>query len=397
MHHLLYLLLGILALGIHSGCSPAASENDNNTFEELVPNIPKATKIFLEDFKQRFEARMASSGCPGAVVTIAYKGEIYSKGFGIKKVGNPDAVNKHTKFRIGSLSKGFAAALASILVQEKILSWQEKIANIIPGFKLKDSAQTSRVNLKHVLSHSTGIQRHAFTNLVEAGVDLDKIIPEFEQLDLISPEGEIYAYSNAPFAMVEKIVETKTNKPFEHLLSEKIFEPAKMKRTSVNLEAIANDPNIAHPHVFSGRKSGYVSRKISDKYYNAISAGGINASGEDMGRWMNTLLGYHPEILSETALNDLFRPMLPTNSNRYYDRWSNHPAQYALGWRLLEFDDLELMHHGGYVNHYRSEIAIDRKNDVGICVLFNASHPEANLIIPDFLDCLRRHLKRALP
>ncbi|MDH3652498.1 MAG: hypothetical protein OEQ53_22595, partial [Saprospiraceae bacterium] len=44
----------------------------------------------------------------------------------------------------------------------------------------------------------------------------------------------------------------------------------------------------------------------------------------------------------------------------------------------------DLVYHGGTVNDYRSEIAVDRKNRIGICVLFNAQNPVANRIIRTF-------------
>ncbi|HMQ91252.1 MAG TPA: hypothetical protein PKB07_26810, partial [Flavilitoribacter sp.] len=54
------------------------------------------------------------------------------------------------------------------------------------------------------------------------------------------------------------------------------------------------------------------------------------------------------------------------------------------GWRIFQFEGRELVYHGGYVNDFRTEIAIDRTNKVGICVLFNAPNDMASTVIPDF-------------
>jgi beta-lactamase class C len=55
-----------------------------------------------------------------------------------------------------------------------------------------------------------------------------------------------------------------------------------------------------------------------------------------------------------------------------------------MGWRVLNFKRDTLLYHGGYINGYRSELAINRKNKIGICVLSNGPGSLVDNSIPYF-------------
>jgi beta-lactamase class C len=50
-----------------------------------------------------------------------------------------------------------------------------------------------------------------------------------------------------------------------------------------------------------------------------------------------------------------------------------------------------LFYHGGYVNGYRSEIAIDRKENIGVCVLTNLPGALADNAVPIFYKLYESH------
>ncbi|MBA4144909.1 MAG: hypothetical protein C0523_04040, partial [Cytophaga sp.] len=57
---------------------------------------------------------------------------------------------------------------------------------------------------------------------------------------------------------------------------------------------------------------------------------------------------------------------------------------YGMGWRIINFKDDVVYYHGGYVNGFRSEIAIHPKDNIAICVLVNSTGPLADQSIPEF-------------
>lgn len=342
--------------------------------------------LALED---SINAAMKRTGVPGAAVTVVKDTNvIYLKGFGVCEQGTQDSIDTESVFRIGSLSKGFAAVLTGIMVEEGLLNWDDKVKYHLKNFALKDTAQAGRLKIWHLLSHTSGLPRHAYTNLIEAGLPLEKIIPKLAGIKLISKEGEIYAYQNVAFAVIEKIIESKTDSSFAWLLKNKIFKPAGMKNASCSYKTLMETNDLAKPHAYSSRRQEYVTITNSKKYYNTISAGGVNVSISDMSKWLQLLLGNRPDIISQKTLNHIFKPVVKVNTIRYSRRWGVKRSYYALGWRIMHYRDRTIVFHGGYVNAYRSAIAVDRKNKIGICVLFNAPNAFEGNIIPEFFNSL---------
>jgi beta-lactamase class C len=142
----------------------------------------------------------------------------------------------------------------------------------------------------------------------------------------------------------------------------------------------------ALPHFWTGYN--WRSDSISPLYYNSAAAGGVNASISDMGEWLKLLLGHQPQVVADSTLDKVFTPIIKTGKERrIFPHWiGRDDASYALGWRVLQHGSDTIVYHGGYVNGFRSEIAFNRRDDVGICVLFNASSDLSSACIPAFFN-----------
>ena len=367
-------------------CTESKSEPRVTEPKEWV--MDDSLAMYLEEFEQDFEEGLNSKLIPGASVAIVKDGRVvYQKGFGVKEKGKSDKVDEHTVFRLGSLSKGFASVLTGVLVDERVVSWDNPVSRYLEEFKLNDPEQTDRVQIRHLLSHTSGLPRHAYTNLVEDGLSLDRIIPRLEQVPLIAKEGEQLAYQNAAFSAIEKVLEGQTRTDFNTLLEEKLFKPLAMNHSSANYDSIRNSGNKALPHVYYSRSRGRVPISISRKYYNAVSSGGINASASDMGKWLLLLTGHYPDVISEETLKELYDPIATINNRRFSRYWDGvNESHYGIGWRVLDNHGQKIVYHGGYVNGYRSEIAFAPDDGVGICILINTSSSYPLTVIPDFFN-----------
>lgn len=354
--------------------------------EEWVMNDALAN--YLEDFEQNFEEGLYGERIPGAAVAIVKDGRVvFQKGFGVKEIGKPEEVDEHTVFRLGSVSKGFASVLTGVLAEEGIVNWDVPVSYYVRDFKLQDPAQTDRVQIRHLLSHTSGLPRHAYTNLVEDGLTLDRIIPRFSQVPLISKEGEQLSYQNAAYSAIEKVLEAQTGTDFNTLLDERLFKPLAMNYSSASYDSIHFSGNKALPHVYYSRSRGRVPISITKKYYNAVSSGGINASASDMGKWLLLLTGHHPEVISDKMLEEIYDPLATINNRRYSRHWDGvNASHYGMGWRVLDNHGQKIVYHGGYVNGYRSEIAFAPEDGVGICILINTNSSYPLKVIPDFFN-----------
>ena len=397
-------LSALLALSMKELVPAQKSEKAISTFVEeravVDPEVARHHKLLQQELKDAvatyFQKAIRLGDIVGAGVSIVQGDSILlSEGFGKRNSNGKDRVNRQTVFRLGSLSKGFTGVLAADLKDEGKLEWDDKVIDYIPEFQLGDANNTGKITLAHILSHTSGTPYHSFTNLVDAGISVREIAKRFNEVTPISEPGEMYSYQNAIFALSGEIMKEATGSDISTLLQNRFFKPLGMKTASTDSETLVQQKNVAMPHV--KRRRGWKSTSLTDSYYNAVAAGGIDASASDMAKWMRFLLGHNPEVMKKSALSEAFEPQVEINIGRkYYKRWPGHVvSHYAFGWRVHEFVDEHskekqtVWHHGGSVNRYRNEIALYPESDLGICVLLNSNSRLARTVIPDLHQIVR--------
>jgi beta-lactamase class C len=338
---------------------------------EMIEPNPYVEKL-LTDYENDLRKQMANTQTPGVAVAVIHDTTtIYLKGFGLRQVGTTDSVDIHSVFRLASVSKCFAPLLTGILVDEGVLSWDDKIIKYLPDFRFKKKEYSDQLTIRHVLSHTTGLPYHTYTNMVEEGMELKAMLDLLKEVNPASRPGEVYSYQNVAYSLIAEVIKAATGKSYEQLMMERIFKPLGMSDASMSYNDILLNNNVARPHLLW--RKGWRVTSINNTYYNVAPAGGINASISDMAQWLKVMVGDTRSIVTKQTRDEIFRPTIKARSkNRNFRRWIE-PADsyYALGWRVLNFKNDTLLYHGGYVNGYRSEVAINPKNKIAICVLSN--------------------------
>jgi len=394
---LLALILAVLFYACtHAPAAPVVRNSPADAFSSAPPStfypapgaLDTSFRAFLEEYNRFFEQEMSRTQTPGAAVVVVKDSQIvFLRGYGVRNWGGRDSVNANTVFRVASLSKGFTGVLTGMLVQSGAFQWEDLVQKYYPAFTLRDRQQAGRICLWHLLSQTTGLPYHAYTNLIERNFSIPRIVEEyFPKAPICGKEGEFYSYQNAAFCVIEEVMRTATGKTYPQLLTEKILQPAGMRSASCDFETMRREPNKALPQVWTGY--GWRADSISRFYYNSAAAGGVNASAADMGEWLKLLLGHRPDLVSDATLDRVFSPVVKTDKERrIFPRWlGRSDASYAMGWRVLTHEGDTIVYHGGYVNGFKSEIALNRRTGLGICVLFNAHTELSKECVPKFFE-----------
>jgi beta-lactamase class C len=373
---------------------------DKKEPKPVVPAKPMATyqppvdpefKKLLTQYDREIESLMQTSETPGVAIAIIKDSSIvFMKGYGIKAVGNNrDSVGLNTVFRIASVSKCFAACLTGMLVADSTLAWDNKITQYLPAFSLSSTESTNLLTIRHVLSHTTGLPYHTYTNLVEEGMDLPSLLGMLKNVNVARTPGTEYSYQNVAYSLIGEVIKNATGKTYEEIMMEKVFQPLNMKTASIDYTSLMTNVDIAKPHKM--RQGHWVPASITNTYYNVAPAGGVNASISDMAQWMIALLGNRTDVISRQTLAQLFAPEIKAPSkNRNYGRtYHVSSSYYGLGWRILHYPNDTLVYHGGFVNGYRSEVAVNTKEKIAICLLANAPGVVADTGIPLFFNMLK--------
>lgn len=358
-------------LAILCSCCSLAAAADN-----AVSNAYMAPLI--ADFDQHFAGQLTQHDIPGGVYAIVQGNKIIATaGFGVRQQGSTEPVDPYTVFRIASVSKTFAGGLAGILAAEGHFSWDDKLVDYLPGFSFKTKRFNKQLKLGHLLSQSTGVMPNAYDNLIEANLPLERILPQFSKIDPLCPPGQCYGYQNVLFSLIEPVIEQSTGKSYAQLMQERIFTPLQLPTASVGLDGFFSTENRAMPHVRARGKWHEV--EVAESYYRFGPAAGINASAIDLGYWLIAQLGHNQAVFPDDLLQQLTGKRVKTRRDLRRKEWRRYltDAHYALGWRVYQFGQDELIYHGGWVKGYRAEIAYSRQHQLGLVMLMNA---ESNMI-----------------
>ncbi len=344
----------------------------------------------IEKYDSLITREIEQTGTVGAAVAITYKNRIaYLKCFGLTKAGTKDSVDKHTIFRLASVSKAVTGVLAGILNEEKTINFNDKVVDYLPGFSLRNPLHTHELTIRNLLSHTTGVVPHAYDDLVEHHMPMGTIISRFHLAGETTRPGEIYGYQNVLFSLIDTILRVKTAKSFGELAEEKLFKPYAMHDASTDFESFLSNRNKAYPH-YAVAKNRFRPMRLNDRYYTTAPAAGVNASITDMAHFLLALLNDNDKLLNKNVHQTVFSPQvnspLSRNYFRYWDRVES--KKYGIGWRLIGYKGRQVAYHGGYVHGYKAEIALCKDDDIGIVYLSNSPNDAAKKSIPEFLNLL---------
>jgi len=354
--------------------------------------------IDLDSFNKTLSANIANElekyNIPGAAYVIVKNNRIVAlENFGYTDMTNKQKVDNNTVFRLASVSKPFAATITTMLAQEQQLNLSDPVTKYLPNFVLATQGAADKIQLKHLLSHSSGLMPNAYDNLLHENWSMEKIISRFDRVRPICQPAKCYGYQNIAYGFLQPAIEASQSKSYVSLLQERIFTPLKMDNASVGIEVFLTQKNTAKPHILrkkikTGRKNSagreikrYVWRtvKVEPDYYKVAPAAGVNASITDLGKWLVANLGHNPEVLSPELLTELTTPRIKTKKDLRRRYWREHltDAHYGYGWRIYQFNGHPIIYHSGWVAGFRADIGYSPELDLGFAVLINA---ESNVI-----------------
>lgn len=367
---------------------------------QIVPAIPEADSAAVEflpgpatvrdfsSYTEWLDAQIREKSIPGVAMAIVRSGSVLDiQTWGVRTLDGAEPIDSETVFRIASVSKTFAGTVAAKLVQHRQQDWDTPLVTVLPQYVIGSGPETREITLRHVLSHTTGLMPHAYSNMLDAGVAYEKIQEKFQEIPTVCPPGRCYGYQNVVFSLVSDVVQVSAHKSYEEYLQQELFEPLGMRNASVGLEGYTANTNVSSAH--QPTRGSWRVATLNPAYYTVGPAAGVNASIEDMILWAQANLGAFPQVLPGDLLAEQHSPVVETPSGNYFNRWPRlEKAWYGLGWRVFDYAGTRIVHHGGGVRGFRSEMVLVPELDIAMVVMFNAETPVANDVVPMFLDAI---------
>jgi beta-lactamase class C len=383
------------ALGLSSAplaARPAAASSDTiNPPPTASATLPadriKDTVTSYQQWLDRLDERNAVAGLATAVVVDDKV--VFEDTIGYANATTQERVTPETVFRLASLSKAFATALAGVLVDEGKLSWDTKLVAVLPFFRLKSDSDAAQATIRDILGQRLGLPKNTYDNMLEENFSYEELARRLDEVNLTCAVGQCYGYQNIAFSLIGDVVYAQTGDFFSRQVDKRLFFPLGMKTASYGREGLETSKSWARPHRPNG--SNWIPFEPKEAYYRVAPAAGVNASLRDMEQWLIAQMGGRPDVLSRQLLETLHAPEVPTPNEERSSPWRRArvtDAEYALGWRVFEYGGETLVFHAGAVEGYRTMIGFLPKYHAGVVTLWNSDGPVPAGLLPMVMDSL---------
>ncbi|MDQ3711488.1 MAG: serine hydrolase [Acidobacteriota bacterium] len=334
---------------------------------------------------------------PGIAVAIVKDDKVvFAKGYGVRELAKSEKVDENTLFAIASNSKAFTTASLAILIDEKKLSWDDKVVKYLPEFQLYNPYVTSELTIRDLVSHRSGLDTFSGDLLwYETTYNADEILRRVRFLKPKSSFRSQFGYQNLMFIAAGKVVERVSGKTWSQFVGERILTPLGMSRTTTSVKNLKD--NYSMPHNESGGKLRVLHSGNVD---GASAAAGLNSSVADVAKWLRLQLGRGKfegkQIFSEQRAGEMWsaNTILGTNPFPVKDAPTRLFSAVGLGWFLNDYRGRKVVSHGGGLDGMISQTAMMPEENFGLVVLTN-SETGVNTIIQNkifdvFLDAPKR-------
>lgn len=328
-----------------------------------------------QQFDKLASETMAGWRIPGLAIAVVQNDRVvYLKAFGVSEIGKTNPITPDTLFEIASTTKAFTATALAMLVDQKVIDWDEPVRKYVEYFHLDEPCADAMVTLRDIVSHRTGLSRHDelwdYTDW-----NREQVIRSVASVKLTKSFRSTYQYQNIMFALAGEAVASAAKMPWEEFIRTRIFDPLGMTHTRIAF-ADWNASQHAVGHRWD-RASDRVSVQPMFDYTRIAPAGQIKSSVRDMSQWLRFQLAGGTidgkRLISTEALEETHTPQTVIRLEgigKEANPETNLEA-YGLGWAVQDYRGQLLVSHGGAINGFRTQVALLPKQNAGVVVMSN--------------------------
>lgn len=354
-------------------------------------------------FDARVEALRQQIGVPGMAIAIVEDGKtVLARGYGVRKLGAPDKVDADTIFMTGSTGKAFTTTALATLVDAGRISWDDKVADRLPGFAMYDPWVTREMTIRDLLVHRSGLGLGEGDMLFVPRTNIPRA-EAVRRLRYLKPATSFrsgFAYDNVLYMVAGQLIEAVTGQRWEDYVRAHVLLPAGMTdSTTENVRRFA-DPDRAYPHArTSAAVRGAGPLGLLDEHDtlgdSAAPAGGLAISARDMAKWLTLQLAHGRlpgggRLFSEAAHDEMWKPETLQPIDPLPDLLkATQPMfdTYAFGWEVRDYHGARIVWHEGAVLGFESVVVLLPEKNVGFAVEINSEDGEILLgLMYDLLD-----------
>ncbi|GAB3157781.1 serine hydrolase [Amycolatopsis stemonae] len=332
------------------------------------PGRAKRVPLDVAHWRRRLAELARKHRVPGAALGIARGDDQVLTSFGVLNKTTGVEVTDDSVFQIGSITKVWTATVAMQLVDEGLLRLDAPIADVLPELKLADADVTKQVTLRHLLTHTSGIDGDVFTDTGRGDDCVEKYVGLLDQAAQTHPLGATLSYCNSGFVLTGRVIEKLTGKTWDAALRERLFTPLGLTRTgTLPEEALLHRAAVGHVAPGDGEPQP---APVWGLPRSAGPAGLITASTADVLAFARLHLtgGLGPDgsrlLSAESAAAMTEAQAEMPDKDTLGDSW-------GLGWIRFAWDGHRLIGHDGNTIGQSAFLRILPEQDLAVTLLTN--------------------------
>ncbi|WP_437275090.1 serine hydrolase domain-containing protein [Sorangium sp. So ce375] len=297
---------------------------------------------------------------------------------GVRDVAAGGAVDEHTRFRIGSVTKPLTAAAILRLRDEGRLSIDAPAARYLPAlagvvYPTRDARQ---ITVRDLLTHSSGLPRLGVFSPASTSRDVTEreILATLDGFGLESAPGTETSYSNLGYSLLGLLIARTAGAPYRRYMSDALLGPLGMRDAAWDASQVPPGA-LASPHARG--EGGAVTPIQPWRLGDSEATAGLYASLADMGRFVGFQLAAWPArdapetgALRRSTVRESH--MMARNGSAFAA--AGDDGGPGLGWHVREDCDLgHVVFHNGLIDGYSASVVLLPQRGVGIVALTNVA------------------------
>ena len=321
---------------------------------------------FAEQVEALLEESVPADG-PGVSVIVTENAQnVFVGARGMANIDQGAPITPETQFRIGSITKQFAAAVILQLAQEGKLSLDDPLSKFLPEYPNPGAS----VTVRQLLNHTSGIPSYTsipgWMNEANMGRKwtTSELIDVFKSRPADFAAGESFLYNNSGYILLGAVIEAVTGKPWDQAVVERISQPLGL----ASVRSFADEAAVremATGYTTGDNGAAELAPRIDASVPGA--AGALRGNVIDLAAWANALHG--GKVLGADMYGEMTRRGTLANGET---------INYALGLDNSEFRGRPSIGHGGGINGFNTASAYLPDHDVFVAVFNNTDSPEVS-------------------
>ncbi len=334
----------------------------------------------VELFDKYIQASMPLWKTTGlSIAVVKDRKVIVKKGYGVTNIDKLQPFTTSTISFCASTTKAMTAACIGMLVDEGKLKWDDKLKDILSGFRLYDPYVSDEITVRDLLRHNAGLGNG--DRLWLFGYSSEEIMRRMRYMKPAYSMRSSFIYQNLMYVVAGEVIKKVSGMPWNEFITKRIFQPLGMEHTYTKFTNAKGEASIITPHFYYGDT---VIRAIK-----AIDFGGYDPAGsvasciDDITKWMQFLqdsaIVNGKRLIKAETFTELFKPQsMVTKAEFYPTQEKTHPhwTTYGLGWFQQDYRGRMFQFHTGSLDGAVAIFGFMPEERFSIYIFANLDHTE---------------------